>query len=211
MISAGAVSKSVELGLKYSEEIKSSWTKLLKDTINVDGRGQMNVLRTRGDGNCLFRSIGIAITGLDSDINQKKLRQLAVASFEDNFSAERMKRSAILTHAPSDCITQEICKKKKLHSGAILRSSRQPFNRVVYDMKEYKATIEKEFVWGNELIIECLAKALHLQINVVAQVVNKDMAERRYHVTTQNNLESDKEVFVLHSEDALIPKNLKIF
>ena len=57
MISAGAVSKSVELGLKYSEEIKSSWTKLLKDTINVDGRGQMNVLRTRGDGNCLFRSI----------------------------------------------------------------------------------------------------------------------------------------------------------
>ena len=48
MISAGAVSKSVELGLKYSEEIKSSWTKLLKDTINVDGRGQMNVLRTQG-------------------------------------------------------------------------------------------------------------------------------------------------------------------
>ena len=53
MISAGAVSKSVELGLKYSEEIKSSWTKLLKDTVNVDGRSQMNVLRTRGDGNTL--------------------------------------------------------------------------------------------------------------------------------------------------------------
>ena len=53
MISAGAVSKSVELGLKYSEEIKSSWTKLLKDTVNVDGRSQLNVLRTRGDGNTL--------------------------------------------------------------------------------------------------------------------------------------------------------------
>ena len=38
------------------------------------------------------------------------------------------------------------------------------------------------------------------------------MAERKYHVTTQNNLESDQEVFVLYSEDAgnfetLIPKN----
>ena len=62
MISVGAESKSVELGLKYNAEIKSSWTKLLKDTINVDGRGQMNVLRIRGDGNCLFRSKGIAIT-----------------------------------------------------------------------------------------------------------------------------------------------------
>ena len=97
LISAGAESKSVELGLKYSAEIKSSWTKLLKDTVNVDGR-------TRGDGNCLFRSIGIAITGLDSDVNQKKLRQLAVTTFGDNFSAERMRRSAILTHALSDCI-----------------------------------------------------------------------------------------------------------
>ena len=88
MISVGAESKSVELGLKYSAEIKSSWTKLLKDTINVDGRGQMNVLRIRGDGNCLFRSIRIAITGLDSNENQKKLRQLAVTTFEDNFSAD---------------------------------------------------------------------------------------------------------------------------
>ena len=106
----------------------------------------MNVLRTRGDGNCLFRSIGIAITGLDSNENQKKLRQLAVTTFEDNFSAERMRRSAILTHAPVDCITKEICKRKKLHSGAILRSSREPFKSVAYDQKEYKATIEKKFV-----------------------------------------------------------------
>ena len=56
--------------------------------------------------------------------------------------------------------TKEICKRKKLHSGAILRSSREPFKSVAYDQKEYKATIEKEFVWGNELLIECLAKAL---------------------------------------------------
>ena len=168
MISVGAESKSVELGLKYSAEIKSSWTKLLKDTINVDGRGQMNVLRIRGDGNCLFRSIRIAITGLDSNENQKKLRQLAVTTFEDNFSADWMRRSAILTHAPVDCITKEICKRKKLHSGAILRSSREPFKSVAYDQKEYKATIEKNFVWGNELLIECLAKALHLQINAVS-------------------------------------------
>ena len=100
-----------------------------------------------------------------------------------------------------------------MHSGAILRSSREPFKSVVYDQIEYKATFEKQFVWGNEVLIECLAKALHLQINVVAPVVNKDMAERRYHETTQNNLESDQEVFVLYSEDAghfetLIPKNL---
>ena len=209
----GAKSKSVELGLQCSKDIKSSWTKLLKDTINVDKRGQMNVLRTRGDGNCLFRSIGIAITGLDSDLNQQILRQLAVTTFVDNFSAERIRRSAILTHHPSDCITKEICEKKKLHSGAILRSSREPFKSVVYDQNKYKATIEKQYVWGNEVLVECLAKALHLKINVVEPVVNKEMAERRYHVTTQNNLESDKELFVLYSVDAghfetLIPKNL---
>ena len=55
-----------------------------------------------------------------------------------------------------------------MHSGAILRSSREPFKSVAYDQKEYKATIEKNFVWGNELLIECLAKALHLQINAVS-------------------------------------------
>jgi hypothetical protein len=131
----------------------------------------MNVLRTWGDGNCLIRSVVIALTGLDSDNNQKKLRQLAVESFEESFSAERMRRSAIITHAPADCITEETCKRKKVHSGAILTSSREPFKSVAYDQEEYKAKISKNWVWGNELLIECLAKALKLKINVVALVL----------------------------------------
>ena len=78
--------RCVESGLKYSGELKSSWTKLLKESISLEGgRGEMNVLRTRGDGNYLFRSVGIALTGLDSDYNQEKLRQLAVDSFEESF------------------------------------------------------------------------------------------------------------------------------
>ena len=64
--------KCNDAGLKCSQELKSSWTKLVKKSITVDGRGKMNVLRTRGDGNCLFRAVGIALTGLDDDCNRTK-------------------------------------------------------------------------------------------------------------------------------------------
>ena len=98
------------MGTLSSAEMIKSWTSLKKDTIKVDGSGQMHVLRTRGDGNCIFKSLRIAVKGLVCDESQKKHKQMTVEAFEDNFSTERMRISAILTHAPVDCITKEICK-----------------------------------------------------------------------------------------------------
>ena len=42
--------------------------------IKVEKKGEMEILRTLGDGNCQFRSIAILMTGADHEDNHKKLR-----------------------------------------------------------------------------------------------------------------------------------------
>ena len=53
-----------------------------KGFINVEGKGQMRILRVKGDGNCQFRSVAVLIAGDDDEENHKTVRKVALQNFE---------------------------------------------------------------------------------------------------------------------------------
>ena len=65
-----AKSKCQNLNLTDSEDYEKSWSNLKSSVINVKNKGHMNVLKTLGDGNCLFRAVGITLTARDEDSTQ---------------------------------------------------------------------------------------------------------------------------------------------
>ena len=50
-------------------------------TILVENKGETGILQVSGDGNCQFRSVGLMISGMDDDENQRKLRMISVAEY----------------------------------------------------------------------------------------------------------------------------------
>ena len=204
--------KCQNLNLPGSEDYEQSWSKLKLTSIDVKNKGKMNVLKTQGDGNCLFRAVGITLTGRDEDSAQRKLRKIACDAFNSSFSLERMHKLQVLTHSELDCKTRRTCAANQEHRGAILTSSIEPYRRIVKTRDEYRKEIMKEKVWGNELLTECLVVALDVKINLVQKVMNKDTEEHTYKVTSEFCPSGQHELSILYSVDelhyqALIPQN----
>ena len=68
----------------------------------------MIVLKTLGDGNCLFRAVGITLTARDEDSTQRKLRKIAGDTFNSLFTLERMQKLQVLTYSERDCKTKHV-------------------------------------------------------------------------------------------------------
>ena len=92
----------------------------------------MGILKVRGDGNCQFRSVGLMISGMDDDENQRKLRMISVAEYL-KIDENVLKKSLCCTHHEKDCPSQELCSREKEHVGAVIQSSARPFKQFVSD------------------------------------------------------------------------------
>ena len=114
--------------------------------------GEMKVLKVIGDGNCQFRSVGLLLSGMDCEINHRRLRALAVEEFK-TFEDKELKRTVFFTHHATDCITPKTCKESNSHNGAVIRASARPFKRLIANKQEYAVEMSKEKVWGNEYSI----------------------------------------------------------
>ena len=60
-------------------------------------------MKVIGDGNCQFRSVGLLLSGMDCEINHRRLRALAVEEFK-TFDDSELKRTVFFTHHATDCL-----------------------------------------------------------------------------------------------------------
>ena len=174
--------------------------------IKVERKGEMEILRVLGDGNCQFRSLAIMMTGIDHEENQKKLRSLSVSEFL-NVEEKDLKRSVFITHDERDCLTPELCKRNDEHEGAFLQASAKPYRRFVTNKNEFACEMSKQRVWGNEYTIKVLAEAMDLKVNIIQQNLGS------YKVMCCYNEGSDCEVCVLFDGshyEALVPSAWKL-
>ena len=108
-----------------------------KGFINVEGKGQMRILRVKGDGNCQFRSVAVLIAGDDDEENHKTVRKVALQAFE-TYDDAKLIRSGFFSHHHYDCPTRRSCAKKgRDHSGGILQASKAPHRRLVNSKEEF--------------------------------------------------------------------------
>ena len=81
--------------------------------------GEMKVVKVIGDGNCQFRSVGLLLSGMDCEINHRRLRALAVEEFRTfDYSEPELKRTVFFTHHATDCIKPTTCKEANTDDGA---------------------------------------------------------------------------------------------
>ena len=78
----------------------------------LPGRKEMKVVKVIGDGNCQFRSVGLLLSGMDCEINHRRLRALAVEEFK-TFDDSELKRTVFFTHHATDCLK---CVRKLIHT-----------------------------------------------------------------------------------------------
>ena len=69
-----AKKKCQNTNLAGSEDYEQSWSNLTSSSIHVRDKGGMHVLKTLGDGNCMFRAVGITLTARDEDSTQRRCR-----------------------------------------------------------------------------------------------------------------------------------------
>ena len=113
-------------------------SKLAQSLDKLSGRGfihtsegEIKIVKVKADGNCQFRSVGILLSRMDSDLNQTKLRALAVEEFK-RIDETELERTVFFTHLDNDCISPQTCEDANKHEQAIIRSSARPFKRIFF-------------------------------------------------------------------------------
>ena len=195
--------------LKFKLSYKMSIAEAIKahprrGTILVENKGKMVILKVTGDGNCQFRSVGLMISGMDDDENQRKLRMISVAEYL-KIDEKVLKKSLCFTHHEKDCLSQELCNREKEHVGAVIQSSARPFKRFVSDKTAFAREMQKEKTWGNEYSIKALAQALNIKVNLI----QKNLKTSCYGVTNTYCPGGDCEVNILYDGfhyETLVPR-----
>ena len=204
-----AKSKAATLNLERPGDLRRALSSIEPiRSIDVKDLGEMKVCKIKGDGNCQFRTLGFLMTGEDGDENHKKLRKLAVKEFK-KLEETVVERTGFFSHHKDDCLRRRSCKQG--HPGAYIVASKAPCKRLVNDRSEFVKEMSKEYVWGNEMTMHALSRAMGVKVNFIQY----DQKGKVYKSTQVISPECDLEVNVLYSPnqghyEALIPSIWKL-